>query len=527
MTTPTSTPSEERLRSMLVELAESTPVRAERPIRPTASLVELDEVAGHRPATDDAPSPLDRHDEQDERGPGIPVGHDASDAPDMRGAGTSIGSGQVDEVAVARARRLGGSRLAWVLTAVAGVLVAVLVVSVLQAREAADPFAHDPSDVPAVDLGALVGGRLAFVVENDLFVADAQAGVTRRITDVGRGNEVSNVSWSHDGQWVAFEVHDQHGLWIVRNDGSERHHVSTSSNTYAWSPTNDELVYALHDEVRLAQVDGTSRKLEGNFPPAPYTNVVWSPDGNRVAFAGSAGNLAIGTLEGRPGAGWRSGVSPPVRNVVAWPRDDYMVVEQLEPHGSLLAFDPGTSRWTHLVTIDHWFGGSEELGIDPTATRMAIVTDADLWSCPLDRGIDAACTALGVPGAGLTSPVFVPGSDDVSLISTAAMSGIVPGGASLVTISFAADATSREPVVIGRVASVRRGSIDIGTASFGVVPEDQIPIGDGFLVRVDEQSIDLMKASGSPRSRTVVAGARFLVPIDEYPGGSGLAYWHP
>ena len=148
----------------------------------------------------------------------------------------------------------------------------------------------------------------------------------------------------------------------------------------------------------------------------------------------------------------------------------------------------------------------------------------------LVRDDEAGSLVLGKTresGADLTSPVFVPGSDDVSLISTAAMSGIVPGGASLVTISFAADATSREPVVIGRVASVRRGSIDIGTASFGVVPEDQIPIGDGFLVRVDEQSIDLMKASGSPRSRTVVAGARFLVPIDEYPGGSGLAYWHP
>jgi hypothetical protein len=413
----------------------------------------------------------------------------------------------------------------WVLTAVAGIMAIVLLATLLRAGGAADPFAADPSDVPTVDLTALDGGRLAFVVGNDLFLADAAAGVTRRITDVARGNEVSNVSWSHDGEWVAFEVHDQHGLWIVRHDGSERHHVPTSSNSYAWSPTNDELVYALYDEVRLAQVDGTSRVLEGNLPPAPYTNVVWSPDGNRVAFAGAAGNLSIGTLQGRPDAGWNGGVStPPVRNVLAWPRSDYLVVEQLQEQGSLLAYDPGSGRRTHLVTLDHWFGGSEELGIDPTATRMVVVTDADLWSCPLDRGIDAGCAALGVPGQGLTSPVFVPGSDDVSFMSTPPNAAT---GASLVTISFAADATTREPVVIGRVASVHRGAIDIGSTSFGVTPEDQIPVGRGFLVRVDERSIDFMTAGGSSGHRAVVIGDRFDPPADEYPGGSGLAYWHP
>ncbi len=520
MTTPTST--EGRLRSMLIELAESTPIRTEPPVLPEALVEVTDELDDRRPI------PTAPHEHEHEH-IGV-VGRVGPDVPgEPRGAdgrGPLVGSGGIDEVAVLRARRSGGSRLAWALTAVAGVLLAVLLVSVLRARDTADPFAHDPADVPAVDLGALAGGRLAFVVENDLFVADAQAGVTRRITDVGRGNEVSNVSWSHDGEWIAFEVHDQNGFWIVRHDGSERHHVSTSSNTYAWSPTNEELVYADSEKVWVTQADGTSRALEGNFPPADYTNVVWSPDGTRVAFAGSAGNLAIGTLQGQPDAGWGSRVSPPVRTVLAWPRSDYMVVEQLEPQGSLLAFDPGTSATTPLATIAHWDGGPNEVGIDPVGARMVIITDAELWSCPLDRGVDAGCSALGVPGLGLSSPVFVPGSDDVSFISTEPMSGIVPRGASLVTISFAADATSREPVVIGRVASLRRGSIDLGTTSYGVVPEDQIPLGGGFLVRVDERSIDLMTASGSPPSRTVVAGDRFLPPADEYPGGSGLAYWH-
>ncbi len=204
------------------------------------------------------------------------------------------------------------SKRAWALAAAAIVAVFVLVGALLVNRDSADRFAVDAGDVPVVDTAALADGRLAFVMENNLFLADGASGEVRRITDTGTGEEVSHVSWSHDGEWVAFSIHDESGLWVVKRDGSERHRLGRSPSSYAWSPTANELVYATNDEVRIAQVDGSSRALEGGPAPAPFTTVVWSPDGDRVSFAGPNGELAIATLRDRPDPGWRAGDSPPV-----------------------------------------------------------------------------------------------------------------------------------------------------------------------------------------------------------------------
>ncbi len=64
------------------------------------------------------------------------------------------------------------SRRAWVLAAAAIVAVFVLVGALLVNRDSADRFAVDAGDVPVVDTAALADGRLAFVMENDLFLAD-------------------------------------------------------------------------------------------------------------------------------------------------------------------------------------------------------------------------------------------------------------------------------------------------------------------------------------------------------------------
>ncbi len=175
-----------------------------------------------------------------------------------------------------------------------------------------------------------------------------------------------------------------------------------------------------------------------------------------------------------------------------------------------------------LVTPEHWFTADDDLGVDLAGQRMVVVTDAELWSCPLDRGVDAGCVALGAPGLGLSSPRPVPGSDAMSFISTDQQ-----GGAELVTMTLAPDAANRQRVPIGEVDATLRGTVVIGSGGFGVVPEAQIPAGAGFLVRVDEGRIEYLDAAGSAAPRLVVAGARFAPPADDYPGGSGLAYWHP
>jgi len=209
--------------------------------------------------------------------------------------------------------------------------------------------------------------------------------------------------------------------------------------------------------------------------------------------------------------------------VVAWPRDDYLVVQEPGQDGALLAFDPTTSRWAALIAPSYGFVAADDLGLDPACSRMVIVTDAELWSCPADQGVDAGCAALGAPGLGLSTPRLVDGSDEVSFVARD-----LQGAAQVVTITLAPNAADRPRIPIGEVDSAHRGTVAIpGSGGFGVEPEPQIPVGVGFLVRVDEGSVVYLSTGGATAPRVVVAGARFDPPADDYPGGSGLAYWHP
>ena len=45
-----------------------------------------------------------------------------------------------------------------------------------------------------------------------------------------------------------------------------------------------------------------------------------------------------------------------------------------------------------------------------------------------------------------------------------------------------------------------------------------------LLVRVDSSSVVRIDLATGERT-TVVVGDRFLPPADDYPGGTGLAYW--
>jgi hypothetical protein len=137
--------------------------------------------------------------------------------------------------------------------------------------------------------------------------------------------------------------------------------------------------------------------------------------------------------------------------------------------------------------------------------------------------VDAGCAALGAPGLGLSTPRLVDGSDEVSFVARD-----LQGAAQVVTITLAPNAADRPRIPIGEVDSAHRGTVSIpGSGGFGVEPESQIPVGVGFLVRVDEGSVVYLSTGGATAPRVVVAGARFDPPADDYPGGSGLAYWHP
>jgi Tol biopolymer transport system component len=409
-----------------------------------------------------------------------------------------------------------------VLVAAAAVLAVALVAGVVVVRSGdRSPVSVSATDVP-VDTAALGTGRMAVVIENDLYVADGPTGAVWKLTDVGKGEEVSDVSFSHDGEWVAFTIHDESGLWVSRWDGSEQHRIGRAPTSYSWSPTDDQLAYATQDQVRVAQTDGSSRSLEGGSAPKAYTRVVWSPDGTTLAFVLDPGGVARATLIGNTEAGWSTS-NPPAEEVLAWPTAEAVLVRNAWPSGS---DDPNTDR---LGVVDPITGEATDLAWTPrgatpstvgdrvaTITARATVTArGGVEVCDL-RGLTCSAAVALAEGMTLTQVSLSPNGLHVAVIGTEARGSQVQ----LATVGASSGLSFPD------VDDLTRGTIDLDGVGYRIEPEPPLwSSGSTVLVRTFEAAVEAFTSDGS--RTTVVRGARFLAPADDYPGGTGLAYWSP
>jgi hypothetical protein len=102
--------------------------------------------------------------------------------------------------------------------------------------------------------------------------------------------------WSPDGRWIAYT--GEHGAYVVRPDGRQRHLVARGAYGYAWSPSGKELVFTA-GYLGIARVHGGVRKVNtgGMEPSWP----IWAPDGRRL-FVTLIGQL---WTVGRDGGGLR------------------------------------------------------------------------------------------------------------------------------------------------------------------------------------------------------------------------------
>ena len=382
-----------------------------------------------------------------------------------------------------------------------------------------------------VDTAALGTGRLAVVIENDLYVADGPTGAVWKLTDTGRGDEVSDVAFSADGEWVAFTVHDESGLWVSRWDGSEHHRIGRAPSRYSWSPTDDQLVFATRDQVRIAQTDGSSRALEGGPSPLPFTNVVWSPDGQSLAFAqepypGDQGSVIIVTPEGGDDPGWGkpSRYTTPADEVLAWPSESVVLVA-----GRFTGGAERSLQTALLASVDtEVLLGLPEGSLVSTSSdgsRVAAVLPGrpsiercDLPPAPSPCGPVWFSAALDRTSA----PSFSPTGRALAIVGTDA------AGRAVLTVADASGTAAVEPagalgegIVLTEPPEVR--------SSFGTTVEPPQWIDeDHLLVRAGDR-IDLVErtAGGGATTIPVVLGDRYLAPVDAYPGGTGLAYWVP
>ena len=178
------------------------------------------------------------------------------------------------------------------------------------------------------------------------------------------GMSVSDLSFSRDGQWIAYVKAPEGEMWRSRVDGSEQLYltsvpVGSSLLRLQWSPDGKRIAFfsqspngALRqtEKVYLVPADGGAPPVEA-VSKAPCFWPSWSPDGNSLVFLCEEPSkpgfyvldLTTNQMSSIPESSkfWIPVFSPDGRSVLA--NDDHQI--------SL--FDLGQQKWRSLVAIEY------------------------------------------------------------------------------------------------------------------------------------------------------------------------------
>lgn len=141
-----------------------------------------------------------------------------------------------------------------------------------------------PKDVVAFIVGDWQGDE-----PDALWLANLDGTVEVKILD-----DVSQVAWSANGEWLAAMRHD--GLWLISPDAKKQRRMLMADTARGnvvqavWSPDNTQIAFvqANEDEVEhlgIIEIDtGQATYLSTAIAPERFTSLAWSPDGQRLAF---------------------------------------------------------------------------------------------------------------------------------------------------------------------------------------------------------------------------------------------------
>ena len=151
-------------------------------------------------------------------------------------------------------------------------------------------------------LATTAGGRLAFISDRDgnrnIYSMNADGSSQTNLSQSSASEQ--SFAWSPDGTRIAFIKRespsgpDDSNLYLMNADGSGVTKVTANDFQYmnftnlSWSPDGNRLAYVSGDDLvhylSVVNADGTNRRLlrETN---GPFLDLAWAPDGNKIAFS--------------------------------------------------------------------------------------------------------------------------------------------------------------------------------------------------------------------------------------------------
>jgi len=169
------------------------------------------------------------------------------------------------------------------------------------------------------------------------------------------GISAEGVSFSRDGQWVAYASSPEGTLWRSKLDGSERLRITLpgmSANNPKWSPDGSQIAFQAQSpgrdqKIYVMSADGGPPRHVASEPGRDYRDqdANWFPDGKSLIF-------------------WRTGVGIErvdlsTNQVSLIPGAEHLVSDSLSPSGryldaltlnwEIMLFDFVTGKWTKLA----------------------------------------------------------------------------------------------------------------------------------------------------------------------------------
>jgi Tol biopolymer transport system component len=184
------------------------------------------------------------------------------------------------------------------------------------------------------------------------------------------GISAEYVSFSKDGQWMAYVSFPEGTLWRSKMDGSERLRLTYAPSQALlprWSPDGKTILFYDAGTNKPSKIYEVS--LEGGSPrplmpdnPDPQTDPNWSPDGSKIVFSGRTADatssirvfdLATRQVSTLPGS---QGMYSP-----RWSPDGRYIPALSGDSKRLLLFDFQTQQWTELAQGSiGWLGWSKD-----------------------------------------------------------------------------------------------------------------------------------------------------------------------